>query len=242
MKVAIAIAAGLAAAALTFVLLPLATQAALSLLQNRFPKCVWEAVNPYGIIVLGGSFDGLVAPGARVLEGLTLARRFPNARVAYSGFDEAGAGTSEEYYKQEGIDPSRIVMESRSENTWENSAYLRDSLGEARGRCWILITSAIHMPRAVGAFRAQGFSVIPDPVEYLAPNDPHVWRSISKELAGLFWYRIKGYSFELFPNPNDICAKRDYSDIAFPLVMEAVGDEATPIPLVVSTHREAPAR
>ena len=77
---------------------------------------------------------------------------------------------------------------------------------------WLLITSALHMPRAVGCFRAAGFQVQPYPLDRFAVL--HSFRSyaagssallnldvVSKEWIGLIAYRLMGKTDALFPGP-----------------------------------------
>jgi len=60
-----------------------------------------------------------------------------------------------------GVPDSAIVLEQSSRNTYENAVEARRIL-EPRGvRRILLVTSALHMPRAAGLFRHQGFEVIP---------------------------------------------------------------------------------
>jgi hypothetical protein len=74
--------------------------------------------------------------------------------------------------------------------------------------------SAFHMPRSVGLFRAQGWSVIPDPVDYqtgTGQEDADFSIDLSrhldllsvaiKEWAGLIANRLLGHSESFFPGP-----------------------------------------
>jgi uncharacterized SAM-binding protein YcdF (DUF218 family) len=56
-----------------------------------------------------------------------------------------------------------VILEAKSRDTYENAEYLRDSRAGEVGpsKRWLLITSAYHMPRAMGAFRQAGFNVEP---------------------------------------------------------------------------------
>ena len=44
--------------------------------------------------------------------------------------------------------------------------FTRDLVKPKPGERWLLVTSATHMPRSIGAFRQAGFPVIPYPVNY----------------------------------------------------------------------------
>lgn len=177
----------------------------LHILEKRFPEWQNNSNQPVtGIIVLGGSFDGQTLPGARVLAAVKLAQHFPEAKVAFSGMDEVpGAGDADaaQVFMAAGISPSRIVIEGRSRNTAENAAFSRAVIQPERFSRWILVTSAFHMPRAIGAFRAAGFTVEAYPVEYLSASPSSAARIAAKEIMGLVYYRLTRRSDALLPHP-----------------------------------------
>jgi uncharacterized SAM-binding protein YcdF (DUF218 family) len=85
----------------------------------------------------------------------------------------------------------------------------------APGEVWLLVTSAFHMPRSVGIFRAEGWSVVPYPVDYqtgAGPDDPAYGADFLqnlgqstlalKEWIGLVANRWLGHSDSLFPAPR----------------------------------------
>jgi hypothetical protein len=114
---------------------------------------------------------------------------------------------------EEGIARSRIVLEENSRSTHENAVSGKALLQPKPGENWILVTSANHMPRAVGCFRAVGWSVIPypigqkiDPATGLSPDFDLAGGLSTTALAGKEWvgliaYRIFGWTPELFPGP-----------------------------------------
>ena len=59
------------------------------------------------------------------------------------------------------LDRSRIVLESRSKNTYENAVYCAELVKPKPNEHWLLVTGALHMPRAVCSFRMAGFEVEP---------------------------------------------------------------------------------
>jgi uncharacterized SAM-binding protein YcdF (DUF218 family) len=207
-------------------------------LENRFPGAdLDEAPAPTGIIILGGAEDRLVgtarkAPtlneaGERLLEGAILAHRFPDAKVAFSGGDagilyksDSEAEGAAALLTQLGIDRDRLILESDARDTYENAVYLKKEL-EAKGELdltkrWLLITSAYHMPRSMGAFRQAGFYVEPWPVDYRTRGKADLTRPFDKvseglrrvdtamrEWVGLFAYWLTGRTDALFPAPNE---------------------------------------
>lgn len=71
-----------------------------------------------------------------------------------------------------GVPRDRIHLETKAKNTLENarlSKRILDSL-KIRGP-FIIVTSAVHMPRAVKIFRKAGLDVIPFPSNYLVTKD-----------------------------------------------------------------------
>ncbi|HET7210116.1 MAG TPA: ElyC/SanA/YdcF family protein, partial [Methyloceanibacter sp.] len=83
------------------------------------------------------------------------------------------------------------------------------------GKRWLLITSAYHMPRAIGAFRKAGFEVEAWPVDYRTRGRADLTRPFDKvseglrrvdvatrEWFGLLAYWLRGRSDALFPAPR----------------------------------------
>lgn len=207
-------------------------------LEDRFPRADLDSPPPpTGIIILGGAENRLVgsareAPtlneaGERLLEGAILAHRFPEAKVAFSGGDagilyksDSEAEGAASLLTKLGIDRDRLILESDARDTYENAVYLKKEL-EAKGaldltKRWLLITSAYHMPRSMGAFRQAGFYVEPWPVDYRTRGKVDLTRPFDKvseglrrvdtamrEWVGLFAYWLTGRTDALFPAPND---------------------------------------
>ena len=204
-------------------------QWALVPLEDRFPRPLPPA-HVDAIIVLGGALETFIseerglpslnAAAERMTEFVALARRYPEARLVFSGGSGAvlpGAESESEIardlFDQLGISPNRIVFEGRSRNTHENVVFSQELARPKPGEVWLLVTSAIQMPRAVGVFRQVGWPVIPWPVGYKSVHSVLV--SVSAPLGerlsvlddalhewvGLATYRAAGWSAELFPGP-----------------------------------------
>ena len=153
-------------------------------LEQRFPP--WDAARgvPDGIIVLGGSIDpdlsaahdtaGFTHAADRLIEVAVLARRYPNARIVFSGgnanlvADDSAkeADYALSLFESLGIARERLTMERRSRNTQENAEFSKALVNPKQGERWLLVTSAFHMPRSVGLFRKAGFAVEPYPVDW----------------------------------------------------------------------------
>jgi uncharacterized SAM-binding protein YcdF (DUF218 family) len=200
-------------------------------LSDRFPAWQFDGHDPDGIIVLGGAIDSeasaardaleLDAAAERIVAMLELARRFPNARIVFSGgsgnlIDNSvpEAPIAGQLLDRFGIAPARVVLEDQSRTTYENAALVRRLVEPKPGERWLLVTSAFHMPRSIGTFRAAGFEVEAYPVDWRTrgwveaaiPFD-RLSAGLDRtdvaihEWIGLIAYRLTGRSSTLFPAP-----------------------------------------
>ena len=226
---------GLLIAALALVVafgvLPAGTALMLAL-EQRFPPWAGGGAPPDGIVVLGGSIDpeASAARGAvvisraaeRVTEAVALARRFPAARVVLVGGNDnvLVEGPPESVYAKPlfeslGVAPARLTIETRSRNTAENARFAAALIAPKPGERWLLVTSAAHMPRAVGSFRKAGFAVEAYPVGWRTKGPRDLWSlnpspvagliasdAAVKEWVGLLAYWLAGRSSALFPGPR----------------------------------------
>jgi uncharacterized SAM-binding protein YcdF (DUF218 family) len=206
-------------------------------LEDRFPRADLDVPPPpTGFVILGGAEDRLVgtarhAPALneaaeRMVEAAILARSFPEAKIAFSGGDAgilyktgSEAEGAESLLTALGVPRDRLILEAKSRDTYGNAVYLKDELtrqGElGPGKRWVLITSAYHMPRSIGAFRAAGFDIEAWPVDYRTRGKSDLTRPFDKvseglrrvdvaarEWAGLLAYWLRGRSDALFPAPR----------------------------------------
>jgi len=206
-------------------------------LEDRFPRADLDRSQaPAGIIILGGAENRLVgsarnAPtlneaGERLVEGAMLALRFSQAKVAFSGgnagilykSDSEAAGAAA-LLTELGVARDRLILETNARDTYENAIYLKKELDAdgalGAGGNWLLITSAYHMPRSIGAFRQAGFDVEPWPVDYRTRGNADLLKPFDKvseglrrvdtatrEWVGLLAYWLTGRSNALFPAPT----------------------------------------
>ncbi len=201
-------------------------------LEERFERVDLTKLGgpPTGIIVLGGVTDSTIAKarnsmtlndrGERLTEAVVLAKRFPDARIVFSGGSgsifskyEPEAVSAGRYMEEMGVDKSRIILESKSRNTIENAKFSKQIINPKKGEKWLVITSAFHMSRSMGCFRTAGFDVYPWPVDYNTRGFredivklPGVLSKgmlrtdiATKEWIGLVAYWLSGRTPELFP-------------------------------------------
>jgi uncharacterized SAM-binding protein YcdF (DUF218 family) len=194
-------------------------------LEARFPvPSLPERID--GIIVLGGGVDAWVSrahgqtalneAGDRIVEAAILARHHPETRVVLSGGEGTMVVEQEAEYERAllielGVPAARIVLEDRSRNTYENAVFSREAAKPHPGETWLLVTSAVHMPRAVGCFRHAGWQIVPYPVDFRTGPTPRADFAltehlglidfVAKEWVGLVAYRLLGRTDALFPGP-----------------------------------------
>ncbi len=168
------------------------------------------------VVVLGGLTDGEVTSptGApefgeavdRILAAYDVARG-DRARYVLITSNTEEAHALAKQLADWGIAPDRIVVEERSRNTHGNAV---ESARIIRERAWsrvLLVTSALHMRRAEGCFRAAGVVLDTLPVDRQARDPSRMrWRlepradalnlttSCLREAVGRVVYRAMGYS------------------------------------------------
>jgi hypothetical protein len=104
--------------------------------------------------------------------------------------------------RKNGIAPDRLLLETKARNTYENAVFTQQLIAPLAEERWLLVTSAVHMPRAVGCFRRAGFTVLPWPVTMSAERSAG-WMEFAKhEWVGLLVYRFLGRTDSLFPGPD----------------------------------------
>ncbi len=210
------------AATLALTIYPLGS-ALIAPLESQYPS--QPAVDHVDfIIVLGGDEDlapyrrwgglQLNTAGERFVAGLALARRFPQAKLVYTG-GTSGLGDNTGHddpsammvqaWVDLGVAPERIVVESASRNTAENAAMTRDLVKPSAEGVRLLVTSAAHMPRAMRSFERAGWvGLVAWPVDYRSGRSPWVaeWaldahlqdlNSALREYVGLLAYQLAGH-------------------------------------------------
>ena len=202
-------------------------------LENRFPVVATPppADSLGGIIVLGGAVNArmtaargqpaLGSAAERMTETVGLARRYPFLPVVFAGGDGTLLGTplSEAQvagllFDQLGLPATQVRYEGESRNTWENAVLAFERVRPSADKPWLLVTSAAHMPRAIGCFRRAGWNVRAYPVDFetaapfggfdlnLAGHLASLTAAVREWLA-LAFYRLAGRTDALLPGPLD---------------------------------------
>ena len=149
-----------------------------------------------------------------------MARNYPDAQIVFSGGSgslspskETEASWAIKLFASLGLSPDRITLESKSRNTYENAIRTKEIINPNQGERWILITSAMHMPRAVAVFEKAGFQAIPYPVDYRTPPEGwKLWMPLEQSLPifshgirewlGLGYYYLMGFTDTFFPTTS----------------------------------------
>lgn len=158
-------------------------------LETRFERAiVVEGRQITGIVVLGGSTD-------RAREALVLARQHPDARVILSG-----ASLPEEDILTSAPDlEGRLTIDRLARDTFENARYSHALAKPKPHEHWLLVTSALHMPRSMGVFHAAGFTVDAWPVRDTPRHAALAAERARYEMLGLVYYRLLGRTNLLLP-------------------------------------------
>src|SRR5262245_46707121 len=172
-----------------------------SRLERRFRPFTFDQEQQLsGIIALGGGVERFEA-------AVELAKRFPRAKLLLIAGRETEVART--YATNSGIPAEQLMVEARSANTYENAQASAALLNPRPGEQWLLVTSASHMPRAVGTFRKAGFEVLPSPVFHpIRPGDAA--RTVVHEWVGLIGYWFLGRTDAIFPGPSQ-GTTRDYA-------------------------------
>ncbi len=221
--------------ALLIALLPIADWLYLPL-EKRFVASPSLPNTIDGIIVLGGFIDTQTSDAwkqvqtndaaERLLAFQALARQYPNAKLMFSG----GNGTLDSNGSKEadsvaslmtglGLADREIILESQSRNTWENVRLSKAMVAPRADEHWLMITSAAHMPRAVGIFCSQQWPITPYPVDFRANREQLLrlemrfaenllaLRQASREWLGLIAYFLSAKTSQFLPDSNSACVR-----------------------------------
>jgi len=135
-------------------------------------------------LVVGSGFDTALfrargAPASnegiwRVEAGFAAARRYPGARLVFSGGSGALGGapfseaeTARMVLAEMGQDPRQLTLEARSRNTYENILFSKQIVKPKPGEIWLLVTAAMHMPRAMAIAKKLDWPMTPWPTDFL---------------------------------------------------------------------------
>ncbi len=181
-----------------------------------------------GVVVLGGSVDWRTSQawgqlntnsaGERMMAAAALAERYPDAKLILTGLvsryipeEFQAAGTAKTFFASPAFEKRKIHYLYQARSTYEEALLSLQRAQPQRGETWLLVTSAWHMPRALLTFQAQGWTLLPYPVDYQSKGrvsfDPSLdvigrlgdLNKIAREWGALIVYRVLGRTQELLP-------------------------------------------
>lgn len=192
-------------------------------LEARYPRPQQLPDRVAGIVQLGGAErvalsarvggPELNAAADRYFVTLELARRYPLARVVFTGngrdrpeqgIEGGEIAIARQLHAAAGLEPPRLVFEERARDTCENARRTRALVRPQPDEHWLLVTTAMHLPRAMACFRAAGWNVIPYAADRRAAPGPLEAASFRvgenlvladealHEWLGLAYYRLSG--------------------------------------------------
>lgn len=146
----------------------------------------------------------------RVDAGVKLWRRIGGTLLlagapAPDGSDVSAAEAMAAVASAFGVPPGALRVETRSRDTYENFTFSAATMREHRGHVW-LVTSALHMPRAMAVAARLGLDPVPYPCFYRAhdvtpgqfwrPSNkgPALFDDVMHEVVGMIYYRWRGWA------------------------------------------------
>ena len=148
-------------------------------LENQYQTTLPESIA--GIVILGGtSIPDITASrnqvtlgesAERLIAAIKLNSIYPEAQLVFTGGGLFNSGFSEAdvarmFFEDVGLDSSEIIFESDSNSTYENALFTKNLIEPTIDQEWLLVTSALHMPRAMLLFEKLNWQVVPYPVDY----------------------------------------------------------------------------
>lgn len=144
-----------------------------------------------GVVILGGAVDWRVTrdrqqlalndAGERIAAAAALAQRYPDARIVFTGsFADAFAddfrvrATSNSLFFGPHFGDRDLLFLGEARSTYEDALLALEAASPSESETWVLVTSAWHMPRALGTFEALGWTLAPFPVDYRTSGDANV--------------------------------------------------------------------
>jgi uncharacterized SAM-binding protein YcdF (DUF218 family) len=206
---------------LTLLCLPAVAHFVLGSLEWQYTPLTQRPENCEAIVVLAGSIKPAEALRPepelsmdsyyRCLEAVRLYRNGARCPVLVSGgkvnADDPGPPCAEvmrTFLVQLGVAPEDVIVEGRSQTTYENARFSQELLQERHLERIVLVTDATHLFRAERCFRKQGLDVVPAPCNFRAGSFdwslrtflPSPWAAVygedaAHEWVGSIWYWLK---------------------------------------------------
>lgn len=185
----------------------------MTLLENRFSEVQQLPKDVKGVIIIGGIVDRKISQvrgepsfnmfGARMVPLLKLMETRPEltymimggGKPYIEGYQEADILMRHLDYIKPKL--GKLLFDNISSTTVESAQVSYNMIKPKRGEKWLLLTSAYHMPRAVGVFKNAGWDIIPYPVDFRT-SGKYEWRINLSLWWGFMMWSI--FAYELMMN------------------------------------------
>ena len=149
------------------------------------------------LVPLSSQVNG--ASARRLLEALRILNELPELSVIITGGRDIPE-IMKEVLVAAGVDEDKVLLDRSSESTFESARNVSELV---KGKTFVLVTSAGHMPRSMQVFEKQGVVPIPAPTDYRVrknylaihdlPSPLHLEYSdlAVHEYAAILWYRLR---------------------------------------------------
>ena len=158
-----------------------------------------------------------------MIETLRLLNRYKQASLLFvadgSVLTSEGISEAEQtktFFNIFGVDPNRLIIKEIANNTYQESVAIAQHL-KFNGGVWILVTSALHMPRAITLMQSRDIGsgkILPYSTDFegiypklsfnFSFGNLSKLNSLVHELVGILVYRITGRTNSFFPNLENI--------------------------------------
>ncbi|MBI1374440.1 MAG: YdcF family protein [Phycisphaera sp.] len=185
-------------------------------LESRYPPIpVADTLHADVIVVLGGGVSAAYPPRLHPDLGSASDRLAHAARLYHAGkaprliLCDSTSSPMAELLGEWGVPNSAMVLETGSMNTHENAAFIADMIRSQRIEGVLLVTSALHMRRALATFRAAGIDATPVPTDFEYVHAPNRRTFLSgvvpsagalqstqralHEYGGYLYYQLRGW-------------------------------------------------
>ena len=108
----------------------------------------------------------------RLTESILIIKRFPNAKIIFSGGAEDGynnylySDVAKMFYLNMGLDIKKIIFESKSINTYQNINFSKQIAKPKKNEDWLVISSAFHLKRVLNIASNLNWKLIPYATDY----------------------------------------------------------------------------
>lgn len=222
-RVSGAVLVGIAVAGLYLLATPIVSDLLVGSLERRFPPPAMDEVpQADAIAVLGGGIQPIAPPrrsanltyaADRIRHGAALYHAdkarwiMTTGARPYPGTGNNAAEAAAELLVDLGVPGGDVVARTESSSTWHDARAVSEAMNQHAINDVLLVTSALHMPRALATFQAAGISAWPAPTDYEVTDPPiagtlrwfpdfeafHRSSRAWHEYVGMQYYRMRGW-------------------------------------------------